>query len=185
VTKETMAPRDRFVVNLNAGLVGDEMLPMQGEYRLIHVRDGETIAADEFPNVVCTVGKNQVLTAGVTNPFLMLISSTSFTAVSAADTMASHSGWLEAGSANAPTYSGTRPAVTFGTASGGSIVSTGTNTFSITGNGTIQGLAMTFGTGATGTIGSTAGTLLSAGTLATARQALSGDTFTATYTLMA
>src|ERR1051326_7288772 len=78
--------------------------------------DGVEQWRDIFPNVVCTVGKNLMLDtlfAGsaytVVGPYMGLISSTSYSAVAAADTMSSHSGWLEAGNAHAPTYTGSRP----------------------------------------------------------------------------
>src|SRR6185295_20338681 len=77
--------------------------------------DGKLKWREPIENVVQTVGKNLALDtflAGsaytVTGPFMGLISSSSYSAVDAADTMASHAGWLEAGGANAPTYSGNR-----------------------------------------------------------------------------
>jgi hypothetical protein len=86
-----------------------------GFYTVECIRNGEVIWTDIIPNTVVTVGKNLALDtylAGssytVVGPFMGLISSTSFSAIAAADTMASHAGWLEAGGANAPTYSGTR-----------------------------------------------------------------------------
>src|SRR5690349_14341590 len=87
-------------------------------YRL-RVPDGSLdyflLHEEEFPNTVVTVGKNLALDtflAGsaytVTGPYMGLISSVGYSAISAADTMASHAGWAEAGNANAPTYSGNR-----------------------------------------------------------------------------
>ena len=69
--------------------------------------DGQLKWRDEFRNTVVTVGKNLILdqalagSAYTAAEFLGLISSASYSSISAADTMASHSGWLEAGSANA------------------------------------------------------------------------------------
>ena len=63
----------------------------------------ETKWVESFHNVVCTAGKNDLLDkyfagSGYTAAWYMgLISSVSYSAVSAADTMASHSGWREAG----------------------------------------------------------------------------------------
>src|SRR6187549_1787691 len=75
--------------------------------------DGKLKWREVIDNVVQTVGKNLALDTflggaayTVTGPYMGLISSVSFTAVAAADTMASHAGWLEAGGTNAPTYSG-------------------------------------------------------------------------------
>jgi len=59
-------------------------------------------------NLVTTVGKNYLLDNGLAGSsytaafYLGLISSTSYSAVAAGDTMSSHAGWLEAGNANTP-----------------------------------------------------------------------------------
>ena len=125
---------------------------------------------DTFPNIVTTVGKNLALDSflsgtayTVTGPFLGLISSTTFTAVAAADTMTSHAGWLEAGTANAPTYSGTRKTAVFSAASAGAKALSTALSFGITGTGTVKGCFLVYGTGAIATIDNTAGTLYSAG----------------------
>ena len=96
-------------------LLGDH-LDAQGVFTAVcYDKDGNVKWEDTFDNVVTTVGKNLAFNTflngsayTVTGPYMGLISNTSFTAVSAADTMTSHAGWLEAGNANAPTYSGTR-----------------------------------------------------------------------------
>ena len=123
-----------------------------------------------FPNTVVTVGKNLALDtflAGaaytVTGPFIGLISSVSFSAISAADTMTSHSGWLEAGNANAPTYGAPRKTVAWSAASAGAKAFSSPAVFSMTGTGTVKGAFIVFGAGALSTIDNTAGTLWSAG----------------------
>lgn len=133
-------------------------------------KDGNVKWRDTFPNVVATVGKNLALDtylAGsaytVVGPFLGLISSTSFTAVAAADTMASHGGWLEAGTANTPTYTSPRKTAAWSAASAGAKALSAALSFAITGSGTIKGCFLVFGTGAVSTIDNTAGTLYSAG----------------------
>jgi hypothetical protein len=88
-----------------------EAMSIKGTYEVWCVGpDGVEKWRDTIDNVVTTVGKNHMLDtelAGaaytVTGPFLGLISSVSFTATAAADTMASHGGWTEAGVTNAPT----------------------------------------------------------------------------------
>jgi hypothetical protein len=92
-------------------------------------KDGRLKWRDVIKNVVTTVGKNLALDtylAGaaytVVGPYLGLISSTSFSAVAAADTMSSHAGWLEAGGSNAPTYTGNRKTCAWSAASSGSKV---------------------------------------------------------------
>jgi hypothetical protein len=133
-------------------------------------KDGVEQWREEFDNVVVTVGKNLALDtflAGsaytVTGPFLGLISSASFSAVSATDTMASHSGWLEAGNAHLPTYSGSRPTAVFNAASAGAKSLTSALSFSITFSGTVKGGFLVYGSGASATIDNTSGTLYSAG----------------------
>lgn len=149
---------------------------------------GKQIGNFEFDNLVTTVGKNALENIGLAasgtagNAFMGLISSTSFSTIVATDTMTSHAGWLEAGSANTPHYTGSRPTMSFGAASGGVIISTG-NTFVASGSGTVQGGFVDFSTGATGTIDNTGGVLFSAGTLAVAQPVISGNTIVASYTL--
>jgi hypothetical protein len=143
-----------------------------------------------FPNLVMTVGKNLLLDTGfagsaytVTGPFMFLVSATSFSAYAAADTMASHAGWLEAGNANAPTYTSPRKTVAFSSASGGSKTTSAALNFAMTGSGTVQGAGLVYGSGAVSTIDSTAGTLWSAGTFTGGTQpVINGNTLAVTYT---
>lgn len=151
---------------------------------------GKEIWREEFPNVVTTVGKNLALDtylAGssytVVGPFIGLISSVSFSATSASDTMTSHAGWLEAGNANAPTYTAPRKTAAWSAASGGSKALSAAAGFAITGSGTVQGAFLVFGTGALSTIDNTAGTLYSAGQFTGGSQAVTaGGTLNVSYT---
>ena len=133
-------------------------------------KDGNLKWEDVFHNVVTTVGKNLALDtylAGsgytVVGPFMGLISAVSYSAVAAADTMASHAGWLEAGATNAPTYTAPRKTAAWAAASGGSKSLSVALSFTFTGAGTVKGAFLVFGTGAVATIDNTAGTLYSAG----------------------
>lgn len=156
--------------------------------------DGNVKWHDVSDNIVTTIGKNHVLDtefAGsaytVVGPFMGLISATSFTGVSAADTMASHAGWLEAGSANTPTYSGTRKTVAFSAAASGSKTTSAALVFAITGTGTVKGCFVVLGSGATNAVGNTGGTLYSAvlfsgGDKAVANTDTLNVSFTATLT---
>lgn len=152
--------------------------------------DGNLLWREELDNVVTTVGKNAVWDAAlagsgytVVGPFMGLISSTSFTAVAAGDTMASHTGWLEAGSTNAPTYSGNRGTCAWSAATGGAKALSSALTFTFTGSGTVQGAFIVFGSGAVNTVGSTAGTLFSAGTFSTAQPVINGNTVSVSYSV--
>lgn len=145
---------------------------------------------DTIENVVTTVGKNLALDtylAGaaytVTGPFLGLISSTSYSAVAAADTMASHAGWLEAGAANAPTYTAPRKTAAWSAAAAGSKTLSAALSFAITGTGTVKGCFLVFGTGAVSTIDNTSGVLYSAGLFTGGDKAVvNTDTLNVTYT---
>jgi len=151
--------------------------------------DGKLKWRDTIANTVATVGKNLALDsflAGaaytVTGPYMGLISSTSYTATAAGDTMASHSGWLEAGGANAPTYSGNRKTAVWSAAASGSKALSAALSFAITGTGTVKGAFLVFGSGASATKDNTSGTLWSAGTFSTGDKAVvNGDTLNLNY----
>lgn len=154
-------------------------------------KDGNVKWRDSIENLVTTVGKNLALDtilAGsaytVVGPFMGLISSTSYSALSAADTMSSHAGWLEAGNANTPTYSGTRKTAVFSAASAGAKALSAALSFAITGTGTVKGCFIVFGTGAVSTIDNTSGTLLSAGLFTGGdKSVVNTDTLNVSYTL--
>jgi hypothetical protein len=158
-----------------------DILHVKGRYHVecFEFAGGKKLWTAEIDNTVVTVGKNAMLdnflagsSYSVTGPYMGLISSASYSAISASDTMASHSGWLEAGSANAPTFSGTRQTAVFSSASGGSKALSAALSFTMTGSGTLEGAFIVLGSGAVATIGSTAGTLFSAGTFSGGSQAV-------------
>ncbi len=146
---------------------------------------------EETENTVVTVGKNlaldTILTGSaytVVGPFLGLISSVGYSAIAAADTMASHAGWTEAGSTNAPTYTRPRGSPGFSAAAAGSKATSAAVSYAITGTGTVKGAFMVYGTGAVTALDNTAGTLLSAGLFGTGdRAVLSGDTLNVSWSL--
>lgn len=121
---------------------------------------------DTFPNLVTTVGGNDMLDKYLTGSsytatwYLGLIAATSYTAVALGDTMASHAGWLEAGAANAPAYSqGARPTTAWSSASAKVKALSSAITFSMTSAGTIKGCFLN----TVATKDGTTGTLFSAG----------------------
>jgi len=159
-------------------------------FKCFEYEGGPLLWEDTIENVVCTLGKNLMLQTAltgsaytVTGPYMGLISSIGYTAVAASDTMASHSGWNEAGSTNAPTFAA-RVAPAFGTASAGAISTSTPTSFTMTGAGTLVGAFITYGTGAVTTLMSTAGTLLSAGAFTGGNQPVnSGNVVQVTYSL--
>jgi|ERR1051326_1303695 hypothetical protein len=152
--------------------------------------NGQLKWTDIIENTVTTVGKNLALDtylAGsaytVTGPFMGLISSTSYSAISAADTMSSHAGWLEAGLANTPTYTGNRKTAAWSSASSGSKALSAALSFAITGSGTVKGAFLVYGTGAVATKDDTNGTLYSAGLFSGGDKTVgNGDTINVSYT---
>jgi hypothetical protein len=151
--------------------------------------DGRLKWREIINNVVADVGKNLMLDttfAGsaytVTGPYMGLISSTSYSAVAAGDTMASHPGWLEAGGANAPTYSGNRKTAVWSAAASGSKALSAALSFAITSSGTVKGAFLCYGSSASATKDNTGGTLWSAGTFSTGDKAVvNGDTLNVNY----
>lgn len=169
----------------------NDRLCLRGVFHAELLRNGEIIWKDDFSNTVMTVGKNLALDtflAGsaytVTGPYLGLISSTSYSAISAADTMASHAGWLEAGNANAPTYTGNRKTAAWSAASAGAKALSSALSFAITSTGTVKGAFMVYGSAATNSVDGTVGTLLSAGLFSGGdRAVINGDTLNVSYSL--
>lgn len=142
-------------------------------------------------NTVATVGKNAMFDNGIlgasaytkVGPFMGLIGAVSYSAISAADTMSSHAGWTEAGTANAPTYTSPRKTISFSAASAGSTGPSSAPVFAMTGTGTVKGVFIACHTGAVSTIDNTAGTLWSAGLFSGGDQAVvNTNTVTVTYT---
>lgn len=189
---DTLSPQAQSLATVIRGGGASENADAHGRFIATCIgADGTVKWSDEFDNVVTTVGKNAALDAflagssySVTGPYMGLISSVSWSAVAAGDTMSSHAGWTEAGNANAPTYTSPRKTCAWSAASSGSKALSSALSFGITGTGTIKGCFIVFGTGAVSTIDDTSGTLLSAGAFSGGdRAVVNGDTVNVSYTL--
>lgn len=169
----------------------EEKAHAKGNYKVACIdKDGNLKWEDEVQNVVTTVGRNLALDtflAGaaytVVGPFLGLMSSVGFGAGPvAADTMASHAGWTEAGGTNAPTYTSPRKTAAWSAASAASKSLSAPLSYAITSTGTVKGCFMVYGPGAVSTIDSTAGVLYSAGVFSGGDKPVgNGDTLNVTF----
>lgn len=201
---ECYAPDDHDLpeyLRLRDRLAGIEGLARLDPRRLFKIREAAALRREldavpvkrvwsaKAPNTVVTVGKNHILdnalagSAFTAANYLGLISSTSYSAIAAGDTMSSHAGWLEAGSANAPTYSqGARPTAAWSSASAGSKALSASLTFSITGTGTVKGAFLTTNSTKDGTTG----TLISAGLFSGGDQpVVNGNSLAVSYSMAA
>lgn len=122
--------------------------------------DGNLKWEDTFDNLVLTAGKNDMLdkylagSAYTAALYLGLIAATSYSAIAAGDTMASHAGWLEAGGATAPGYSQTtRRAAAWAAASAGAKALSAALTFNFTSGGTVKGCFLATNSTKDGTAG--------------------------------
>lgn len=154
-------------------------------------RDGNLKWRDHVDNLITDVGKNYLLECGLqasalttVGPYMGLISSVSYSAIVAADTMASHAGWTEAGSTNGPGFSARLSlAGLFNAAASGAKAMSAPATFNITATGTAKGVFLVTGSGAVATLMSTAGTLFSAGLFAAGDKIVgNGDVINASFT---
>lgn len=152
-----------------------------GTYTVECVRNGEVVWTDEIPNLVTTAGKNDALdkylagSAYTAAWYLGLIDSTSYTAVAAGDTSASHAGWTE----NTGYSQANRPTAAWSAASAGSKALSSAASFSINANATIKGCFLI----SNSTKGGTTGILYSAGLFSGGDKVVqSGDTLNVSYT---
>ena len=115
-----------------------------------HVRKGKVIWKGSFFNVVTTVGKTDLLDkylkgSAYTAAWYLGLAGAGTKAVG--DTLASHAGWTEVNP-----YTGNRPAITWGTTSGGSNTASQIS-FSCTGSATVAGFFVcSVNTGTSGTM---------------------------------
>lgn len=153
-------------------------------------KDGNLKWKEKINNTVVTVGRNEILDEALAGSgytaaaYMGLISSVDWSAVAAGDTMSSHSGWKEAGTTNAPDYSGNRKTCAWSAAAAGAKALSSALAFSISETGTLKGAFIVFGSGASATKDNTGGVLLSAGTFTEGdRSVVNGDTVNVSYTI--
>lgn len=174
----------------------DDKCKAHGRYHLEYIDavDSRKNWTRDIDNVVTTAGKNAMLDAALagssysaTGPFMGLISSVGWSAVAAADTMASHAGWVEAGSgSNYPLISARLTCASgWSSASAGAKALSTARSFTIGATGgTVKGVFLVFGSGAVNTVGDTNGVLLSAGVFSGGDQVVNaGGTLNVSYSM--
>lgn len=151
-----------------------------GPYFTYHVEcvgaDGTVKWVEEYKNLVTTVGKTDIIDkyfkgSAYTAAWYLGLKGTGTAVIG--DTLASHGAWSEVNP-----YTGNRPAITFGTTSGGSNTATAVS-YAITGTATVAGAFV-----ASANTG-TSGTLYSAGDFAVSRSVVATDTLNVTLTVSA
>ena len=113
-----------------------------------------------------TTGTTLVFNIYVTGLTITTLTGGTVTTTSAtriADTMASHTNWVECGATNAPAYTAPRKLVGWASSTSGIKASNSIPPFVMTSAGTVNGCFLVYGTGALSTIDNTAGVLYSAG----------------------
>jgi len=162
-----------------------DKVKLKGEFRVkCYDRVGRLKWEEKINNLVVNAGLNLALNVmlGATGKpaawYIGLIRDDNYSAIAAADTMASHAGWEEADE-----YSeAARQVITFAAASGQAIASSATADFSINGTETMKGAFLVDDDTKSGS----AGSLFSAGLFTGGDQAVaSGDTIKVSYTLSA
>lgn len=140
--------------------------------------DGQVKWTERIENLVTTVGKTDLIDkyfkgAAYTAGWYLGLKGAGSAANG--DTLASHAGWSEVNP-----YTGNRPAITFGTTSGGSNTATAVS-FSIT----LAGPTTVAGAFVASAASGTSGLLYSAGDFAVSRSVVAGDTLNVTVTVNA
>ena len=157
-------------------------LQLQGRWKAeCYGDDGKLKWVEEVPNGITDIGINAILDIAFRNQtqiatwYAGLIDNSGFTALAAADTMASHAGWSES-----VAYSDANR-ITWSTIAAASRLITNTTTmdFSINATATINGIFIT----SDNTKSGTSGTLWSTASFSTTRSVVNGDTLRLTYSV--
>lgn len=164
---------------------GLNKLPLTGRFHIEKWRDGKMVDRWDITNDITNEGKNLLFdvmfndTTAIANSAwcIGLISNTSYSALAASDTMASHAGWTE--------FTGytqsTRVAWGSGAAASQSVTNASPATFDINASGTVKGIFVTSQNSKSGTSGKLWSTALFAADVPVSN----GDQLRITYTVSA
>ncbi len=174
---------DKMAANMVRNRQDMHNILFKGVYKAQFSRGGVIYAERDIFNDITNEGKNHILDVmfsdetqiASTSWFIGLISSTSYSALAAGDTMSSHAGWTEFTG-----YSQTnRVAWGPGAASGQAITNSTPATFSFTSTGTVKGGFLTTNNSKSGT----SGKLWSTGLFTADVAVVNGDELKITYNL--
>ena len=177
--KDTLQIAEETAAGLIMGRSLSDHIEVSGVFKVVcRAADGSVRWEDDISNLVVTVGKNDLLNQyfrGSSYTAAFFVGLKTAGSINATDTMSSKS-WTEI-----TDYSNaTRPAFTAAVPSGGSTDNSASPAvFNINGTATVGGCFIT----TDNTKGGTTGTLFSATDFPIARNVLSGDTLTVTYTI--
>jgi hypothetical protein len=170
---------------LNQGIIPQGKLDLRGKFKVEHWRNGNLFKNYDFNNDITNEGKNLIFDVMFNSAtqilngswYIGLISNSGYSALAAADTMASHSGWTE--------FTSYSQANRVGWGSIASASQTVTNTtpatFDITGTGTVKGIFVT----SNNTKGGTTGKLWSTALFSADVAVVNADQIKVTYTVNA
>jgi len=202
MSKELSNFGDTCDASVTRGAGHNETLGIQGVYHVVcYDKDGNVKWEEDAPNLVTGVGKQALFdyyfgssgtgggTASGANYLGLCTGTGTYTA---ADTMGSHT-WLEAGLANAPTYTGNRQSPSWSAATNGGTTPTNVATktataltFAMTSAGSVIGCFINSGASASATKDTTTGILYSAGNFTGGSKVVAnGDSLAVTYTTTA
>ena len=154
---------------------------LKGKFKVEHVRDGEVLNTIEGLNGITNGGYDALLDimfhadTQIDPWYIRLIDNAGFSALAAADTMASHAGWVELSEFDETV----RPEWTEGASSGQSITNSSAVVFNMNATKTVNGIFVC----SDNTIDATAGTLWATGSFSSAQAVENGDQLRITYTV--
>lgn len=173
--------RDQAGVSVERPRLLLDDLKFDNHFGLEHYREGKLLDLITSKNLVTNVGKNSVLdvyfhaATQITTWYIGLIDNSGYSAVAAADTSASHTGWTEFTSYD----EANRQEYTEAAASGQSITSSAVATFTISATGTLRGMFLI----SNNTKGGATGTLFAATIFSNTISVVDDDVLKITYTV--
>jgi hypothetical protein len=183
MSNETSNMGDICSAVVERGASHTESMEMHGHYHVVcHDSDGTLKWEEKIDNLVTTVGKTLTMDTllGATAKATSYLGLKGTGTAVVGDTQAIHTGWLEVGTTNAPTYTAPRKTPSWSAASAGAISPTIAQVFAMTGSGTVAGCFLNIG--GSSVIDSTTGTLFSAGDfIGGSKTVTSGDTLSVSY----